>query len=264
MGGKEKKKSRAPEAYRRRFYRKAVEAKGLCSFTVQVQQTDLQILASQTLEEEARHLVIQYRLHLESYIAAHPAFLYSLTPLPADFKAPAIVKSMLEASRQAGVGPMAAVAGAVAEFVGRDLLQLGVEEVIVENGGDIFIARRDSCRIGIFAGASSLSGRLAVHLRAEQMPLGICTSSGTVGHSLSLGKADSVTVISPSTSLADALATAIGNEIRTAADLGPMIEKCKAMAGIIGVVLIQGEKMAAWGDIELCALPRHLLSGGGR
>ncbi len=142
MGGKGKKKTRAPEAYRRRFYRHAVASQELHSFTVQVKETDLQILASRELEEEARHLVIQYRHHLESYIGEHPAFLRSLTPLPADYKAPAIVKSMLDAGRQAGVGPMAAVAGAIAEFVGRDLLTLGAEEVIVENGGDIFIQRR--------------------------------------------------------------------------------------------------------------------------
>lgn len=259
MSGKGKKKPRAPEEYRRRFYRNAVISEALHSFTVQVKETDLQILASRVLEEEARHLVIQYRHLLESYIAEHPSFLRSLQPLPADYKAPAIVKSMLDAGRQAGVGPMAAVAGAIAEFVGRDLLKLGGEEVIVENGGDIFIQRRCGCRIAIFAGTSPLSGRLAVNLRADQMPIGVCTSSGTVGHSLSLGKADSVTVVAPSTSLADALATAIGNEIKTEADLHRMINRCGEFPGITGVVLIRGKKMAAWGDIELAALPNGLL-----
>lgn len=264
MGSKGKKQKRAPEDYRRRFYRNVVESKGLCSFTVRVKQTDLQILATRPMEEEARHLVIQYRHHLETYIAEHPDFSLSLKPLPADYRAPAIVKNMLEAGQRAGVGPMAAVAGAVAEFVGRDLLKLGAEEVIVENGGDVFIHRRASCRIAIFSGTSSLSGRLAVNLRVEQMPVGICTSSGTVGHSLSLGKADSVTVVSPSTSLADAFATSIGNEIKTEADLGRMIEQCKDLVGITGVILVRGEKMAAWGDVELCAMPLHFLSQTGR
>lgn len=259
MGGKGKKKTRTPEDYRRRFYRNAVASQELHPFTVQVKETDLQILAPRVLEEEARHLVIQYRHHLESYIAEHPAFLRSLCPLPVDYKAPAIVKSMLQAGLRAGVGPMAAVAGAIAEFVGRDLLKLGIGEVIVENGGDIFIQRRSCCRIAIFAGASPLSGRLAVNLRGEQMPIGVCTSSGTVGHSLSLGKADSVTVIAPSTSLADALATAIGNEIKTEGDLHRMINRCGDIAGITGVILVRGEKMAAWGDVELAALPEGLL-----
>lgn len=259
MGGKGKKKTRAPEDYRRRFYRNAVASKELHSFIVQIKETDLQILATRVLAEEARHLVIQYRHQLESYIAEHPAFLHSLRPLPVDYRAPAIVKSMLEAGLQAGVGPMAAVAGAIAEYVGRDLLQLGADEVIVENGGDIFLHRRSNCRIAIFAGTSSLSGRLAVNLRAEQMPIGVCTSSGTVGHSLSLGKADSVTVIAPSPSLADALATAIGNEIKNEGDLRRMIKQCGEIAGITGVILIRGEEMAAWGDIELASLPAGLL-----
>ncbi|MEJ2688792.1 MAG: UPF0280 family protein [Deltaproteobacteria bacterium] len=264
MGGKGKKKSRAPDDYRRRFYRNAVASQQLLSFSVQVRETDLQILASKMLEQEARHLVIQYRHHLESYIAEHPAFLHSLTPLPVDYKAPAIVKNMQDASQQAGVGPMAAVAGAIAEFVGCGLLKLGAGEIIVENGGDIYIQRRCCCKIAIFAGSSPLSGRLAVNLRPDQMPIGICTSSGTVGHSLSLGKADSVTVIAPSTGLADALATAIGNEIKTEADLHRMIERSKDIPNLTGVILIRGDKMAAWGDIELAALPKGLLQEAGK
>jgi ApbE superfamily uncharacterized protein (UPF0280 family) len=254
MGSKGKKRGKAPVDYRERFYRSMVDPQDLVAATVQVKETDLHILASLDVKEDARHLVIQYRHHLESYIAGHPAFLSSLQPLPDDIAAPPIVKEMIAAARKANVGPMAAVAGAVAEFVGRDLLESGVEEIIVENGGDIFFKRSKKCKISIFAGASPLSNKIAVLLDPIQMPIAVCTSSASVGHSLSFGKADSVTVIASSASLADALATGIGNEIHSAADVERAIKKYKEFPEITAVVIIMGEKLGAWGDIELAAL----------
>jgi len=220
-----------------------------------VKETDLHILAGREVASEARHLVIQYRHQLESYIADHPAFLTSLRPIAGEVTAPSIVKDMIAAAAKAEVGPMAAVAGAVAEFVGRDLLRQGVAEIIVENGGDIFLYRKRDCRVAVFAGTSPLSNKVTLRLRTEQMPCGVCTSSGTVGHSLSFGKADSVTVVAPSTALADALATAFGNEVRSGSDIAAVIEKCKKFMGaVFGVVIILGDRLGAWGDIELGAL----------
>ena len=255
MAGKEKRRLKRPEEYRERFYRSVVEQDDLIPVMLRIKETDLHILASRDVESEARHLVIQYRHRLEAYIASRREFLHSLRPIAEDKTAPDIVKEMIAAAHVADVGPMAAVAGAVAEFVGRDLLELGVDEVIIENGGDIFLKRNRECRVAIFAGSSPLSNKVAVRLRVEQMPAGICTSSGTVGHSLSFGKADSVTVIAPSAGLADALATSIGNEIKTGADIAGVIEKSKIFRErITGVVIIRGEKLGAWGDLELAAM----------
>jgi len=254
MGFKGKKLGKAPVDYRERFYRSMVDPHELVATTVQVKETDLHILASRDVKEEARHLVIQYRHQLEAYISGHPVFLSSLQPLPGDIAAPPIVKDMIAAGRKANVGPMAAVAGAVAEFVGRDLLESGVEEIIVENGGDIFLKRSKKCKISIFAGTSPLSNKIAVLLKPAQMPVAVCTSSASVGHSLSFGKADSVTVIAPSASLADALATGIGNEIHSAADVERVIKKYKELPEITAMAIIMGEKLGAWGNIELTAL----------
>lgn len=251
---KRKKQKPAPESYRLRTYRHLIDAAGLVSFFVSIGETDLHILASTELSETARQLTLQYRNQLESYIAGHRRFLTSLAPLPADPLAPKIARAMLAAGQAATVGPMAAVAGAIAEFVGRGLLDAGAAEVMVENGGDIFLQRSKGCVIGIFAGTSPLSGKLGIKIPATAMPLGICTSSGTVGHSLSFGQADSVTVLARSVSLADALATRLGNEIKAGEDLDRALALARTVTGIAGAVIIKDEHVGAWGSVELVGL----------
>lgn len=249
-----RKKDIDPVSYRKRTYRQEIDHEGLVSFEVQVRETDLHVLADTNLQDEAYRLVLQYRYQLESYGAAHPDFLSSLTSLPFDATAPPIVKEMLRAGRAANVGPMAAVAGAVAEFVGKDLLKQGAKEIIVENGGDIFIHRHKECTIGIFAGTSPLTNKVGMKISQKSMPLGICTSSGTVGHSLSFGKADSVTVLAQSVSLADAVATRLGNEIKQNKDINHALEIAKAIDKILGVVIVRDQQLGAWGEVELIKL----------
>jgi hypothetical protein len=190
---------------------------------------------------------------LEGYIRDNPLFMHSLEPLAVRDDAPKIVRMMADASRQAGVGPMASVAGAFAELVGRDLLKHSAE-VIVENGGDIFMQVAGPRVVGIYAGASPLSSRLGIEIKPERCPLGICTSSGTVGPSLSLGLADAVVVLSRSAALADAAATAIGNRVKSPDDISTALELGREIAGVSGVVIICGDKMGAWGDVDLVNL----------
>ena len=145
---------------------------------------------------------------------------------------------------------MAAVAGAVAEMVGERLLQSS-SEVIVENGGDIFLKISKKRRIGIYAGGSSFTGKLAIEVEPGQTPLGICTSSGSVGPSLSLGLADAAVVLAPSAALADAAATAVGNRVRSADDIGAALEFGQSIRGVIATVIIAGDRMGARGDVKL-------------
>ena len=145
---------------------------------------------------------------------------------------------------------MASVAGALAEAVGQDLLAES-EEVIVENGGDIFLRSAREVRVGIFAGESPLSLRVGLAVEAAPHPWGVCTSSGSVGPSLSFGRADAVCILSPSASLADAAATAVGNRVRTPADLEKGLERAREIEGVSGAVIILGEKLAAWGKVKL-------------
>jgi hypothetical protein len=164
---------------------------------------------------------------------------------------------MLKAAAAADVGPMAAVAGAIAEFVGRDLLGAGLEEVMVENGGDIFLKRNRESVAAIFAGQSPLNQKVGLRIPQGLMPIGLCTSSGTVGHSLSLGKADSVTVLAPSALLADAAATRLGNEVTTGdqENINQVLRIARTIPELLGVIIICGKNMGAWGEIDLVGLP---------
>ncbi|UCD87462.1 MAG: UPF0280 family protein, partial [Desulfobacterales bacterium] len=121
-----------------RTYRSLVSHKKLANFRIVVKETDLLVRADKPLETETKDLVLRYRIPLERYLEQHPGFVRAMVPWPQDQLAPPIVRTMIAASQKAGVGPMAAVAGAIAEYVGRDLLAYS-KDVIVENGGDIFI-----------------------------------------------------------------------------------------------------------------------------
>lgn len=236
--------------YERRFYRDLIRSQDLVTFEVAIKETDLFISADKELKEEVSNAILKYRNQIEDYIREHPIFQGSLKPLPIDKKAPEIIRIMQEASLKVGVGPFASVAGAIAEFVGKELLKYS-KEVIVENGGDIFLKTLKKRRIGIFAGKSKFSNRLALEISPEETPLGVCTSSGTVGHSLSFGKADAVVVVSKSCSLADASATAIGNLIKKKEDIPRGIERAKEIEGLKGVVIIKDDKLGIWGNIKL-------------
>ena len=236
--------------YEPRFYRLWAVDENLVSFNVTVKETDLYIRAKRDLSQNASQAVIRERAALEGYIRHHPGFAAAMKPFPVGDDAPAIVREMAEAAEKAGVGPMAAVAGAIAESVGRELTGYS-PEVIVENGGDIYLKSRKKRKIGIYAGKSPLSGLLALEVMPSETPLGICTSSGTVGHSLSLGSADAVIVLSTSTALADAAATAIGNIVKEDDDIPRGINFAKEIGGLKGTVIIKGEIMTVWGEVKL-------------
>lgn len=239
--------------YEERTYRNLVKIKDLVKFEVKVKETDLLVCAERDLFRETKESVLKYRHQLETYISMKPEFQKSLTPLIDDPYAPEMVQEMIRSSRLAGVGPMAAVAGAMAEWVSKDLLKFS-KEVIVENGGDIFLATSKERMIGIYAGTSPLSLKLGLLISPEETPLGICTSSGTVGHSLSFGKADAVCILSKSPTLSDAAATAIGNVIKGKEDIELGLKRGSEINGTLGVLIIVGEKMGVWGKIRLIQL----------
>ena len=239
--------------YLLRTYRNLDKNEKLISFQVSIKETDLYLKAQKNLKKEARDSVFYYRSEIENYITTHPDFEKSLVPLPNDHDAPLIVQEMLRASSLAGVGPMAAVAGAIAEFVGKSLLRYS-PEVIVENGGDIFASTAEEIIIKIFAGESPLSQKIGFKVLPSEMPLGVCTSSGTVGPSLSFGKADAVTIVSSSTAIADSVATAIGNRVKRTDDIPFALKVAASFPGIKGVIIILGKKMGVWGTIELLKL----------
>ena len=227
-------------------------ADGLVPFRVTVSQSDLFILADRSLVREARDLLLELRAGLEAHIAADPGFASALAPVADDPLAPPLVREMIAAAAAAGVGPMAAVAGAVAEAVGRGLLALdGVREVVVENGGDVFIHRAADAVAAVYAGDSPLSGRVGIRIAAGSMPAGLCTSSASIGHSLSFGEADAACVLAESAALADAAATRIANETRGPEGIEAALETAAAIPGLRGALVIAHGRLGAWGEVEL-------------
>lgn len=241
--------------YVERTYRSQIGNPDLAFFQVTAKETDLFIGIDRKsfkpeLPRQLEEVVWRLRWELEEYIKIDPEFRTTLEPhwlLPA---APPIARRMGEAAWQAGVGPMAAVAGAFAEAVGRWLMSR-VEEVLVENGGDIFLRLKRPRLVGIQAGQSPFSGRLALEIKPKQTPLGVCTSSGTVGPSYSAGKADAAMVMAASAALADAAATAVGNAVQGVEDIEKGLAVGRRIDGVTGVLVIKDDRLGVWGQMKL-------------
>jgi len=218
-----------------------------------VKETDLFIHSAENLKYIARELILRYRSYIETYIKRHPEFEKTLQPLKISEPVPNIISDMTQAGEKAGVGPMASVAGAVAERVGIGLLE-HTDEVIVENGGDLFIKTDNPVTVGIFAGKSPLSMHTGLHVDPGGKQIAVCTSSGSVGHSFSLGKADAVCVLSESCSLADAAATSIGNHVMNKTDIQKAIDFGKTIEGVKGIAVIADDNIGMWGNVKIVAL----------
>ncbi len=239
--------------YQPRTYRHLVHSPGLISYSVVEHETDLLISTTINLEREARKLVRELRRELEEYISRAPYFVASLEPVDVPNSAPPIVQEMATAARSAGVGPMAAVAGAVAQRLGEALGHIS-PEVIIENGGDIYLIGQKRRLVAIYAGNSPLSNTLGLEIAPEQTPIGICTSSATVGHALSFGRTDASVAVASSATLADAAATAIGNAVSSAEEIDKGLLVAQDIPGLIGAVIIVGDKLGVWGNLSLRAL----------
>jgi len=196
--------------------------------------------------------ILFYRSILEKHIASYPEFRDSLTPVIAPGGEHRIITDMSEAALEAGTGPMSAVAGAVAEYVCRDLLaEYEAEEVIVENGGDIFMKLTAPVTVAVHAGESPLSEKIALQIKPEETPLALCCSSGTVGHSLSFGMADACMIACRSGAVADAFATAFCNQVKNEGLVYEVTEKALGQPQILSVVIITGDKLGIGGQIEI-------------
>ncbi len=229
---------------------------GLLFSTIKIGESDLHVGApkenAQAVFERAETALREARGPLEAYVKAHPEFLSALLPLDETPDMPDIAREMCKAAQVAGVGPMAAVAGAINDALAYELLKL-TGEFILENGGDIFIQTRTARNILIYAGKSPLSGKLGV--RIPPGTWSVCTSSATVGHALSFGKADAALIITKSIcALSDAMATALGNRIKTFENIEPALDWALGAEGVCGALAVVGGAFGAKGDVELIGL----------
>lgn len=227
------------------------------SFRTGYRETDLWVAVdvdsySSETERYTMDRILFYRSVIEAHIAACPEFRDSLVPLMAPAGVHPLLRDMYEATQAAGTGPMSAVAGAMAEYISRDILEeYKAEEVIVENGGDIFMKLISTATIAVYAGNSPLSERIALQIKPEETPLSVCCSSGTIGHSLSFGIADACMIACRSGALSDAFATAFCNEVKSREMVHEVTENALHEPEIISVVIIAGDKVGLGGGIEI-------------
>ncbi len=243
--------------YEPRIYREYVRGTRFHYFNVAVEETDLQIGVSvheynESIYSAVVQKVSELRADLKKYISMHPEFLTSHSPLSEDVSAPEIARRMIQQTVSAYVGPMAAVAGAVAEMTGEFLCsRFGLTDLIIENGGDVWMKVSEPVVVRIDAGSSPLSKQVGIEIQPAQTPCGICTSSGTTGHSFSYGLADAVMVLAPCAAKADAWATALCNQITKVSDLERVITSAQHEAGITGVAAIMRDAIAVCGNLNI-------------
>ena len=239
--------------YRERSYRSRFSNDERRWFCVKFLESDLWIGVDSgsyraSMEADTYAMLVDLRRQMDAYLLMDPQYKTALTPYNAGLEAPNILKEMSRVSHKTGIGPMSAVAGAVAKKVAEFL---GTQEVIVENGGDIYAQAASDMDISVFAGQSPLSEKIGLHIPAADFPLGICTSSGTVGPSLSLGRADAVMIVCKDVMLADSYATAMANRIKTVNDLQSVIDRISDIPEILGAIAVKDDRMAITGCYEL-------------
>lgn len=239
------------DTYQKRFYREYTRSKDLVYTHISAKETDLQILTNKKLDKAFVEERIRFlRWDIENYITYDSRFLNSLKPIEVEKSAPEIIKEMSDKSKLVNVGPMNTVAGAIAEFLGRDLVKKGYKDVIIENGGDIFINTSKIRDFSLYAGKSKLWNKLKLKIKPKDSPIGVCTSSGTLGQASNFGAADSVVVLSKSTMLADAVASAAANRINSKEDFQKALDFASKIRGVSGIVIILKNELVSWGKVE--------------
>ncbi|BBE17866.1 hypothetical protein AQPE_2025 [Aquipluma nitroreducens] len=240
-----------------RTYRNQFSQQRFRSFVVNYKETDLWIGVDpgsfrDEMQEVALAKVIALRTEMEAYLLNDPVFGRTFEPHAVKPNAPEIVNRMADAARRAEVGPMAAVAGAFSEAVGQHLMQqFSIQEIVVENGGDIFLKINRNLLMSVYAGNSPLSGKIGIEIQASESPLGVCTSAGTVGPSVSLGKTDATMIICRNTALADALATRFGNLVQVPEDVQQVTQQTVPFPEILSAVIICWDKIGIRGQFEM-------------
>jgi len=196
--------------------------------------------------------VRHHRLELETYIRLRPEFVKVLQPIPVNPAMPLIARRMVEATARADVGPMATVAGALADLAVEAMVQAGSRVSIVENGGEVSAISQEPFTVGLYAGQNTLGRALGFRINPLDCPIGIATSSATVSHALSFGEADATTVFAENAVLADAAATAVcnavvGKDIAASIELG--LEAVRKLSFLRGALIVRGEYVGSVGWI---------------
>ena len=226
-----------------------MESEDLFSFNIREDESDLFIAADTPIDPEiAIEALASSRAQIKDYIKKNPEFSRSLSPLREEAEVFPIIKRMFKASTKVGVGPMASVAGAIAEDVGKKLLRHS-SQIIIENGGDLFISTAKERRVGLYTAKGEFKN-LIIRVDPSLSPLGICSSSSTLGPSLSLGNVDLAFVMAQDASLADAAATALGNKVKSKKNTTDTLQLIHSIEGVYAALVIIEGQLSVIGGIE--------------
>jgi len=222
-----------------------------CSFIIKESKIHIKSDNKKALEAAVRE-IRRHREILVEFIKDHPDFRYKLKPVAIDAKAPRIIRLMAAASKAANVGPMASVAGALADIGLEAMRREKARIAIVENGGEIAAFTERPIAVSLFSSSLTVLNKIGFLLENKDCPLGVATSSSKTNRVLSFGKADSVTVVAINASLADAAATAIcnsviGEDVEKSIQRG--LERAKAIEGVRGVLIVREDKSGLWGEL---------------
>ena len=243
--------------FEERTYRSQFNTERFTGFEVKHLETDLWIgVDPASYKEEMQAVALDkikaLREVFDAYIAKEPFFKKSLKSFHPSETAPSEAKEMAIATEKAGIGPMAAVAGLFAREIGDEICKnFSVKELLVENGGDIYLLLQEELVLSVFAGESILSERIGLVISPANGTFGICTSAGTVGPSLSYGKADAVVVVCNDILMADALATALGNKVKSPDHVEKVIKQAEKFEEIQSLLIICEDKIGIKGDNEI-------------
>ena len=230
---------------------------GLYRVRVKLGQSNLLIVSDRAEAVSAALTELTLRkAELEAYVAQNPFYRYSLEPVQVESWAPRAVRLAARAAEVAGVGPMAAVPGALAELAVEAMAEVEAKVGVVEDGGEIAAFSSRPLTVAVYAGASPLSGRLGFHLEPGDFPLGIATSSATVSHAVNFGRADAAVVLADSPALADAAAKAVCNAVtgeNIEASIEAGLRRAREIPGVRGALVVRGDRVGFTGRLPRLA-----------
>jgi uncharacterized protein len=239
-----------PDENKLQAYRKVVTAKSSYRWLVSYRHSDIFISCDKDIVDRLRLPLEEVYSELDNFIKENPVFLKNLLPLEPQSYYPETVSKMCSISGKFNVGPMAAVAGTVNDCLAKNLLK-HCSSLVIENGGDLFVKSGSDVTINLYLENPYFNNSISIRVKGVDTPCGICSSSGTFGHSYSMGKCDLATIIASSSAAADAAATAAANSVKNQDDIQPAIDYFRTFEDISGILLIKDKKIGMWGKFEL-------------
>jgi len=231
-------------------YRSSIRHREKYNWRVIYKYSDLLISCNGDVRRKVKNLVLEVYDLVESFIEREPSFKKSLSPVKVRDDYPSIIKKMCRKTAVFNVGPMAAVAGAVCDYIASGLTG-ECSRLIIENGGDVYIRSNRDVSAGVYLKDKNFKDKIYLKIKSEDTPCGLCSSSGIFGHSLSMGSADLVVALSRSIISADGAATSIANMVKENTDINGIIEHYSEIKEISGILIVKDENIGIWGNIEL-------------